>query len=194
MLGMSIPLVSLVGGGAMGARRMTRDEARARTREAILVQARRLFESRGYRGASLEDIAEAAGFSKGAVYSNWAGKEALFLDLLDREAQDGGAGDSALATEATGWALATLDFFLEAVHNPETRAALGERYRQARQGAGAAIAQGRPNPPWANWEEVASVVMALGSGLIIQSAVDEAAVDPTLMQRAVGRLLGDTQE
>ena len=177
----------------MGTRRMTRDEARARTREAILVQARRLFEARGYRGASLDDIAEAAGFSKGAVYSNWAGKEALFLDLLDREAQDAGAGDSALATEATGWALATLDFFLEAVHNPETRAALGERYRQARQGAGAAIARGRPNPPWASWEEVASVVMALGSGLIIQSAVDETAIDPTLMQRAVARLLGDTQ-
>ncbi len=178
----------------MGQRRMTRDEARLRTREAILVQARRLFESQGYRGASLDDIAEAAGYSKGAVYSNWASKEALFLELLDREARDAGSGDSLLATDATGWALATLDFFLEAVHNPEARAALGERYRQARRGAGAAIAQGRPSPQWASWEELASVAMALGSGLIIQSAVDETAVDPTLMQRVLERLLSDAQE
>lgn len=178
----------------MGARRLTRDESRAHTREAILAQARRQFESHGYRGASLDDIAEAAGYSKGAVYSNWASKEALFLDLLDREAQEQGTADLPLATEATGWALATLDFFLEAVHNPDTRAALGERYRQARQGAGAAIAQGRPNPPWASWEELASVVMALGSGIIIQSAVDETAIDPTLMQRVMERLLGGTQK
>ena len=80
------------------------------------------------------------------------------------------------------------------MHNPETRAALAERYRQARQGAGTAIAHGRPNPQWASWEELASVVMALGSGLIIQSAVDETAIDPTLMQRVMERLLSDTQK
>lgn len=121
-------------------------------------------------------------------------QEALFLELLDREARDAGSGDSLLATDATGWALATLDFFLEAVHNPPTRAALGERYRQSRRGAGAAIVRGRPSPHWASWEELASVGMALRSGLIIQSAVDQTAVDPTLIQRGMERMLGDTQE
>jgi hypothetical protein len=54
---------------------------------------------------------------------------------------------------------------------------------------GADLAQGRHPPHWATWEELASVAMALGSGLIIQAAVDETAVDPTLVGRIMHRLL-----
>jgi AcrR family transcriptional regulator len=173
-----------------GRRRRTRAEARLETRDAILSAARRLFAERGYRGASLDEIAEVAGFSKGAVYSNWPSKEALFLELLDaarpERPMDG------LSTQPTGWALATLDFFIEAVRNPETRVLLADRYREARRALGPGLAQDRPDPAWATWEELATVAMALGSGLIIQAAIDERAVDPTLAGRVVQRLLDDT--
>jgi AcrR family transcriptional regulator len=169
--------------------RLTREEARERTREAILEAAHRLFSERGYRGASIDDIAETAGYSKGAVYSNWAGKDALFLELLERQSTRSGETER-IDTSATGWALATLDFFVEAVHKPETRDALAERYRQVRHEVGSGMAAGRPDPDWASWEEIASIAMALGSGLIIQSAVDGEAVDPSLAGRVMEQLLG----
>lgn len=62
--------------------RLSRAEAQTRTRELLLTAARRLFVRDGYARTSLDGIAEAAGFSKGAVYSNFDGKEELFLDLL----------------------------------------------------------------------------------------------------------------
>ena len=49
------------------------------TREQLLVQAARLFAERGFSGVSLEDIAQAAGFTKGAVYSHFGSKEQVFL-------------------------------------------------------------------------------------------------------------------
>lgn len=60
---------------------MTRDQARAQTRAALLAAAEKLFLANGYQGTSLEEIAEAAGFSKGAVYSNFDSKEALFVQV-----------------------------------------------------------------------------------------------------------------
>ena len=60
-------------------RRVRKAEVRAR----ILAAARELFASRGFDRVSLEQIAEAAGFSKGAVYSNFAGKDELFFELAE---------------------------------------------------------------------------------------------------------------
>lgn len=173
----------------MERRRRTRTEARTETRKAIMSAAVRLFAERGYRGASLDEIADAAGYSKGAVYSNWPNKEALFLELLD--AARGEQSMDGMSTRPTGWALATLDFFVEAVRSPETRVLLAERYREARRSLAPGLAQGRPDPAWAAWEELATVAMALGSGLIIQAAIDEDAVDPTLAGRVMQRLLDD---
>lgn len=63
----------------------TRKERQAATRERLLeVATKMLFES-GYGATSLDRIAEAAGFSKGAVYSNFSGKEELVLEVLDRQ-------------------------------------------------------------------------------------------------------------
>lgn len=172
----------------MAQRRLTREEARELTRSEILDAARTLFTERGYRGASLEDIAGTAGYSKGAVYSNWPSKEALFLELLDAARTDGTTG---MSTTAGPWQLATLEFFVEAVRSPETRTALADRYQRARQEVGAAIGGERPDPSWATWEEVATVAMAIGTGLIIQTALDENAVDPTLADRVMHVLFGD---
>jgi AcrR family transcriptional regulator len=172
----------------MAQQRLTREEARGRTRRAILAAARALFTEHGYRGASLDDIAETAGYSKGAVYSNWPSKEALFLELLDEERTDGTGG---MSTTAGPWQLATLEFFVEAVRSPETRQELAARYQQARRDIGAAVGRGRPHPPWATWDEVAAAAMAIGTGLIIQTALDPDAIHPELANRVIGRLLGD---
>jgi AcrR family transcriptional regulator len=171
--------------------RLSREEARTRTREAILDEARAMFGARGYRGATLSDIAEAAGFSKGAVYSNWPSKEALFLDLLDRQSREemtDGTGPRRPDLEPSIWALATLEFFLEAVHHPKIRSALAEHYRQTRTTLAAALTRERPDASWATGSEIASITMAVGTGLIIQAAIDPTAIDPTLFARLMDRL------
>src|SRR3990170_6936691 len=63
-------------------RRRTQAERRAETRANVLAAARPVFARRGLRGASLEEIAEEAGVSRGAVYYNFDDKEHLFLALL----------------------------------------------------------------------------------------------------------------
>ena len=65
------------------AMRLTRPERKAATRRELLDGARTVFLRRGFHGASLDEIAERAGYSKGAVYSNFAGKDDLFLALLE---------------------------------------------------------------------------------------------------------------
>jgi AcrR family transcriptional regulator len=63
-------------------RRLTREESKARTRKELLRAANRLFVRNGFVATSLADIAEEAGLTKGAVYSNFESKEDLFLALL----------------------------------------------------------------------------------------------------------------
>lgn len=65
-----------------------RQERREQTRTALLSAAERLWAERGIHGASLDDIAAAAGLTKGAVYSNFAGKTDLLLALLERFTSD----------------------------------------------------------------------------------------------------------
>lgn len=62
--------------------RLSREENREQTRTRLLDAARIGFARLGYAGASVDLIAESAGFSKGALYSNFASKEDLFLLLL----------------------------------------------------------------------------------------------------------------
>lgn len=66
-------------------RRTVRPE-RADVRSGLLTAAGAVFAEVGYQRATLDAIAARAGFSKGAVYSNFAGKDDLFLALLDTEA------------------------------------------------------------------------------------------------------------
>jgi AcrR family transcriptional regulator len=62
---------------------LTRQESRLETRTKLLESAAQLFARGGYEGASVDLIAESAGYSKGAFYSNFESKEAIFLVLLD---------------------------------------------------------------------------------------------------------------
>lgn len=57
---------------------------RERTRERLLDAAFTVFARHGIRGASIEAICDAAGFSRGAFYSNFSTKEELFLALAER--------------------------------------------------------------------------------------------------------------
>jgi AcrR family transcriptional regulator len=63
--------------------RLTRKESQAHTRECLMNSAAKLFAQRGLQHASIEDLAEDAGFTKGAFYANFKNKEELFLAMLD---------------------------------------------------------------------------------------------------------------
>jgi AcrR family transcriptional regulator len=64
---------------------LTRKEKQARTREKLMRSAAKLFCRRGLDQASVDDIAQDAGYTKGAFYSNFKNKEELFLAMLDEK-------------------------------------------------------------------------------------------------------------
>jgi AcrR family transcriptional regulator len=64
--------------------RLSRVEQTEQNRERVLQAARRVFMSRGFHTATLDQIAEEAGFSKGAIYSQFESKADVFLTLLER--------------------------------------------------------------------------------------------------------------
>jgi AcrR family transcriptional regulator len=92
--------------------RMTREARQACTRAALLAAATHLFGRYGYAATSVDRIAEQAGFSKGAVYSNFDSKEAIFLAVLD---EDGGQALDLLVTaiEAAADARAVVDLLAD---------------------------------------------------------------------------------
>ena len=63
--------------------KVSRSERQAQTRERLIEVARDMFLADGYAATSLDKVAIRAGFSKGAVYSNFAGKEQLCMAVLD---------------------------------------------------------------------------------------------------------------
>ena len=63
---------------------MTQERRRERTRDLLLDAAKEVFARRGFEGASLEEIAEAAGYTRGAIYKHFGSKEELFLAVNKR--------------------------------------------------------------------------------------------------------------
>jgi AcrR family transcriptional regulator len=63
--------------------KVSRADRQAQTRERLIEVAREMFLADGYAATSLDKVAVRAGFSKGAVYSNFAGKEQLCMAVLD---------------------------------------------------------------------------------------------------------------
>jgi AcrR family transcriptional regulator len=61
----------------------TRERRRQLTRAALVDAAAEVFAKRGFNGASLDEIAETAGFTRGAIYKNFEGKEDLFFAVRD---------------------------------------------------------------------------------------------------------------
>ena len=124
--------------------RLSRAEQNDRNRALLLDAARRVFLERGYYAATLDQIADEAGFSKGAVYSRFASKADMFLALLEdriaeRAAENGqlagelaGTGNFAALLDlaeraergAPGWRLLVTEFRVHAARDPE----LNRRY------------------------------------------------------------------
>jgi AcrR family transcriptional regulator len=69
----------------MSHKRLSREDSRDRTTQRLLVAARKLIAKRGLSDTSLEDIAEEAGYTRGAFYSNFGSKGDLFIELLRRD-------------------------------------------------------------------------------------------------------------
>jgi AcrR family transcriptional regulator len=191
-------------------RRLTRAEAKAHTRERLLAAAAQVFARKGFAGASVEDIAETAGFSIGALYSNFGGKEELFLELTNSFRTDliataaqtvrehGVDSDQALAElsqllvratdRAEDFALLQSEFWTYAMRNPGIRQDIGARIAGSRSSLeellGPELAQ-RGAPPEASAPAVATVVAALFSGLLRQRLVNPGTVPDDLFGLAL---------
>jgi len=124
--------------------RLSRAEQNDRNRALLLAAARRVFLERGYYAATLDQIADEAGFSKGVVYSRFASKADMFLALLEDRITERAAQNAQLAGElagtgnfsallelaeqaergAPGWRLLVTEFRVHAARDPE----LNRRY------------------------------------------------------------------
>ena len=192
-------------GGVPRRQRLTRAEAKARTREQLLDAAARVFARKGYAGASVEEIAESAGYSTGALYSNFAGKEQLFLELMAARGErrvtevasilDAGDPVDALAGLLVRSAERDPDlmalraeFWLYAVRNPEAMDALTAQRRQqvdALIGVISAAMERRGAPAGVPAAEVATLVLAMFQGLVRQRRIDPERVSGDLLAQGL---------
>ena len=105
------PDIAKLGLTARRRRRLTRPEAQALTRRRLMDAAADVFGEKGFRAAALADVADRAGYTIGAVYSNFASKDELFHALMRerlRMAEEGLAAefrdDESSAARSTGTA------------------------------------------------------------------------------------------
>lgn len=130
--------------------RLTRAERSALNRERVLEAAGELFRSKGFHGASLDEIADTAGFSKGVIYSQFGGKDDLFLALLMKRMEwrrsqalelvrNGPAGSvidalvdnsREVQDEDVAWALLVLEFRIHAARTPGLDRRFAELHRR----------------------------------------------------------------
>jgi AcrR family transcriptional regulator len=192
--------------------RMTREQSKANTRERLLSAARTVFARGGFHGASVEEIASEAGFSTGALYSNFEGKEDLFLALMDREIEghareisDAVRAQASMTERATGGArqwmtmierepellLLFMEFWAYGVRDAQVRPMVAERFAQMRQLLTRLIADGVREfeleleiPA----EQLAVAIDALADGIARQKLADPDAVPDDLMGRVLALL------
>ena len=191
----------------MPRRERVRRQPRTQTREELLDAAARVFARRGFHGASVEAVSEEAGFSTGAVYSNFASKEELFLSLYEERIQRrrrelraavGGAGGGAAgleaATESVGevfrgerdWFLLYFEFALHAARNQR----FARRFETVREEGvtelAAGLTEGLEHAGLASAidpGELARAVRALSHGLALERLVDEDSEPEALLAR-----------
>ena len=183
--------------------RLSRAEAKARTRELLLDAAARVFAQKGYAGASVDEIAEAAGYSIGAVYSNFGGKEQLFVELLKERANDrvtqaaeimadAEPGDATramsrlvieVADKDADFAPLQAEFWLYAVRNPALMDSLAERMREPRDMLTDLVRRSVPDAQRA--DQLSTIIMALFQGLVRQRRTDPDSVPEELFGQAL---------
>jgi AcrR family transcriptional regulator len=183
---------------------LSRAEQNDRNRALLFAAARRVFLARGYHAATLEQIADEAGFSKGVVYSRFASKADLFLALLEdriaeRAAQNAqaardlaGSGDFTGLFElaqraeraAPGWRLLVTEFRIHAARDPELNRRYAALHARTADGIARALAmisergaEDLPFPP----RQLAELLLAVETGLALeQQASPDALGGPDL--------------
>jgi AcrR family transcriptional regulator len=134
--------------------RLTPERRRQLTREALVAAAAEVFTAKGFHAASLDEIADAAGFTRGAIYSNFGSKEELLFAVYDRldditlagmadAIDERGGGDplgdataaaavwSRLLGRSRDMIALSLELHLYALRNPEAQERLARLERQA---------------------------------------------------------------
>jgi AcrR family transcriptional regulator len=177
-------------------KRVTREESRAQTRERLLEAARHVFARGGYGGASVDTISAEAGYSKGAFYSNFESKEAVFLELLSRhmaaEAEQlsklVGSGRNAgdILDSLDMWltqmnALLAMELQLQARRSASFAKEYDALYARHRDRLGELVARlfalsGKAPPAPA--ADLAAALMALAHGLVLQRTTYTKGGDP----------------
>ena len=192
--------------------RLTRAEQSGRNRTLLLAAARKVFLKRGYHGASVEQIADEAGFSTGVVYSQFGGKAELFLALLEARiaeraagnarAVEGLAGDQGIARlleyaastdrAEPEWGLLVIEFRVHAARDPE----LGRRYADAHQrtlaGMKRAVTdlyQRAGEPPPLPPADLARLLVAVGAGARLEQAAEPGSSPMTQLAGLLARLI-----
>jgi AcrR family transcriptional regulator len=178
-----------------------REEQKALTRRRLLDAAEVVFARRGFHGASVDEIAREAGATTGALYSNFAGKEDLFLALFERSAQadvhgyaevfaDGETPQEKGRAPADLWMRIlrerphyfplVIEFWSYAMREPRLREPLADRFRMLRAASTRLVAQGAErqgialSPRFA--ESLGLLITALGNGIALEKLLDPDAI------------------
>ena len=189
----------------MSGTRSRRDERKQETRQELLASAAAVFAEDGFAGASLERIARGAGFTTGAIYWHFGGKDDLFLAVFEEYALmrvgelstvHAGSGEGLAARGralADQWmhrqardprmVVVTLEFAAHALRVPRLREELATRLAAVRLAVGRMIEEDAreagvelPMPA----QQLATVLRELGVGLAIAQLVDPDAVPEEL--------------
>jgi AcrR family transcriptional regulator len=188
--------------------RLSRQEAKGQTREKLLDAASQVFADRGFEAATIDEVAAAAGYTKGAVYSNFSSKTDLFLALLERRIKIESSRQNAwiaghspaeiadILEESTRqplnwdlrWTMLFTEFWLHAMRDPEARQVLASEYERARNLVTDLIAetyeQAGLTPPFPA-RDMAILIDALGHGIGLQAALDPERVDMRLQAQTL---------
>jgi AcrR family transcriptional regulator len=142
----------------MATRPLTRAERREQTRDDLIGAADRCFVEGGFHPTSLDQIAASAGYTKGAVYSNFVSKEDLFFAVYERRAaaaeaemadllaDDPAAGLERISADTTGrrgrddgWLAVFFEFWAHVIRHPELRGRFAEIHRRVQLPVAAAL-------------------------------------------------------
>ncbi len=195
--------------------RMTLAERKQETRDALVLAALQAFARDGYHAASLETIATEAGYSKGAIYSNFEGKAELFLAVMDYNLdvlrgedwdplKSTGVDDTEThgrlaapqedaATMVRGFGLATLEFIATAARDDKLIDALRQRVQVMVNGYERVATTVRPHNENLAVEDVARLMTALDQGVSVLALSGITSMDGTLMRTGLRRILDPGQ-
>jgi AcrR family transcriptional regulator len=168
--------------------RMTRAESQAQTRAQLVATAKELFFTDGYHPTSLEKVADTAGYSKGAVYSNFRNKDELCAAVLDEIRADRLSEVLGLFAQPNrfdavrdwaervigdpGWTPLEAEFAMHARQNDELRSDIVGRFRAIIEMLAGSLESADDLDLVMPGREAATVMLALGIGLGLMRSID----------------------